>query len=332
MPLFRFLHISDLHIAARPRQLGPLNPAFWSLPSLTAPQGWAVFSSYDDILFDKLVEYVTLHRHLLDFVIVTGDLANTGTDADLAVAQNLLLGASTTLFTLAQAAVPLRLIPGNHDRFPGLPPLGAASTSFDGHFNLVWHAGPRAQYLIGQTRGGAELVCIGADFSLRHHTCASVALGFFGQGQVYHSVLRALKAETARARRAHPSACILWIVHFPPESDGQSIGLPSELQRQIPQMRLDGGDRLLNAAQSYGVYAILAGHIHDWTAYTASNGTRISVAASATEYQAHHGNWLHWVELDIEADGRVNAADVQDVAWNTQFQKWDKFPVTRYLS
>src|SRR5256885_8534813 len=96
MALFRFLHISDLHIGATPEQLGLLPMAKQVAFRLSWYSRVATVSSHNATMLDGLALLAWQVRHALEGIIITGDLATTGHQPDLDAARDFLLAPSTT--------------------------------------------------------------------------------------------------------------------------------------------------------------------------------------------------------------------------------------------
>src|SRR4051812_31601276 len=87
MAVFRFLHISDLHIARQAARIGVLDfiKSGFSVNPLT---GVAVASSHSPHLLDGLAEAVYREGDLFEGILITGDLATTGSQHDVTTAHS----------------------------------------------------------------------------------------------------------------------------------------------------------------------------------------------------------------------------------------------------
>src|SRR5947209_5302025 len=144
MTCFRLLHLSDLHIAVKPREIGFPDRRY----APYFPNGKVRLikcSSWDPRLGDNILARLVESRDLLDAVLITGDLATTGEQEDLGRAREFI----DSLRRLAQTAPPgggpprqpkIIVLPGNHDRFHGKPKwagCGRFDTTFAGEWQPV---------------------------------------------------------------------------------------------------------------------------------------------------------------------------------------------------
>lgn len=293
MALFRLLHASDLHIASRPERIG-LADAGTRLGGLALGRGGSLSltSSHDASVAEKLALYARelVENRLIDAIVLSGDLATTGSSRDLQAA------AAFVRKDLGECGVPVVLIPGNHDRM-AVPTHKPGGTGFDGVFASAWGVGQTARILsvLEKTVGGrSRLALVGADFTLRHAADATARLGgAFGQGRVHATTLRQLVSLTEALRQLDPAMAVLWVVHFPPG-----------FRDVAPALSLINDDSLIEAAEQQGVAAILAGHTHECRDYDISFGAapvRVLCAGTATQYHAPGGNFVHLVEIHVAA-------------------------------
>src|SRR6266480_922263 len=127
MATFRLLHISDLHFSARPNAVNPLTSLGGVRPADLGlwrhfPRHIILFgpSSYSSPLATHLALYIDSIQDAVDAIIVTGDLATTGSEVDLSTAKAFFF-ADTRIPPVARVKLNLRIpvifLPGNHDRF-----------------------------------------------------------------------------------------------------------------------------------------------------------------------------------------------------------------------
>jgi 3',5'-cyclic AMP phosphodiesterase CpdA len=313
MAVFRILHLSDLHVGAKPDVVGGVDVRLRS----QHPRGTANplrASSWNRGL-GKVVRGFTDRNHQrqpLDAVLVSGDLATTGKKADLVCAldyvEDLIQAARWATGPDSHPGVPIRrviLFPGNHDRFRrGL--FWPGGKRFDRIFSDYWQ-GPVQTTVLASGAARERLAIIQADFSLqkRSHTSWS-SFEYLGQGRVYDSILERLKAETEE-QLAMENA-VVWAVHFPP--DFVPISNDLRLQDQM---------KLLYAARHLKVNCIFAGHTHVQRHYT-TLGVDVYCAGTATQLVVPQGtpaggNWIH--PCTITVSGRF----VTNVDW----QEWKFF-------
>src|SRR4051812_35529063 len=99
MAIFRLLHASDLHIAAKPERVGIsdiIPKAGLRFPRIRTDgtASWphrrrlALTSSYSPDILEALIELVYDEGDQLDVVLLSGDLATTGKENDLQKARS----------------------------------------------------------------------------------------------------------------------------------------------------------------------------------------------------------------------------------------------------
>jgi 3',5'-cyclic AMP phosphodiesterase CpdA len=313
MDTFHLLHVSDLHIAVRPRMVG--FPDWKSLPQLPGGKtGVLAPSSYDPFLVEAVARWLDRHPNRFDLVLVTGDLATTGHPADLALAHDYLFAPVASAYwsqtgqaTLQVGRVPLCIMPGNHDRYEGWY-LGPGGAEFDATFGQKgWSAAQGAQALIAlQGSNGEKLAIVAADFSLASYWHSTRIWGYLGQGKVYPSVLQALRQVTLQERERHGSVAVVWAVHFPP--DFVAID---------PDLALLNEQNLLDEAAALDVWHFFCGHTHEAREYAPAGNPliRVHCAGTTTQYATQHGNVMHETAIDVNG-GRVVAVRRTDVWWS----------------
>ncbi len=258
-------------------------------------------SSYDPELLDLLAEFIyeNARKKLEDYetmieedgpekidaVILTGDLATTGTVDDINTVKTFLKGPFDPKYpylspnhesTLAAVKIPVWYFPGNHDRYH--PTWGVVwinrlpfpkffepgGKNYDHQF---WDFSSQPVRVLGglstSVSGGSPLrvVTIAADFSLKQFGDHEGTYGWLAQGKVYDDVLDQLvqttEAEIANHKQSGSGAlCILWAIHFPPEFP--HIGKSNRLMAE---------ELLIGKCKQCGVKAILAGHTHEQVRY-----------------------------------------------------------------
>jgi hypothetical protein len=130
-------------------------------------------------------------------------------------------------------------------------------------------------------------------------------LGILGQGRVYDHILSDLETETNELRSAYTRMGIIWAVHFPPQSPGNTLGL-----------RLIRGQKLVSSARMQGVHHIIAGHIHSDQTYTTGAKPAVAVycAHSACSVSTDGGNGFQVLEIDVA--GSQVAISEETYEWN----------------
>lgn len=326
MNKIRILHISDLHIAQRPRSVSWLDEAKLRLS----------FGSFCDLDYEnskassfcqgKLEELKNLIDKLepLDGLMVTGDIATTGRRPDLLKARSFFYGHQRELnFDFAVRGFPdlvdnkikeIMLMPGNHDRYLdsilGFEPGG---DDFDEIFIDHWQSKTESWILPADT---FEVGVISADFTLYSLYDAEALLFLdrmtfgqtlpkwvcaFAQGKVYEEILKELKIKTLgmrdeiKARNKVP--VILWATHFPPAYPHSESFFPQMFYADHLH-KLIGEEDLIEAANDCKVSAILCGHVHKRHDYPVENlNCRVYCAGSATQFYAPDGNSCQLFEI-----------------------------------
>lgn len=316
MASIKILHASDLHISVHPQLRSPLDrlgdlgdPWDMSAKGLVEKLritknlfiAWwkeQAVSSYDPEILEALAEFIYENakskldedgrgireegKDKLDAVLITGDLATTGTRDDIKRVSKFLRAkfnpkspykSSETDYTggtLSAVKIPVFYLAGNHDRF--VPTLKRHRRFLP----IFFMPGGREfdQLLLGNNRdpiraielstkpsNGKRLrvVILAADFSLEHFSDREGFYGWLAQGKAYSDIRRQLRVETERLRRQKmedENLCVLWAIHFPPEYPGRP-----------KHGKLLGGDKLINEANRAGVNAVLAGHTHEQLTY-----------------------------------------------------------------
>jgi 3',5'-cyclic AMP phosphodiesterase CpdA len=348
MELIRILHASDLHIAKRANVISGLDriSAGISLrpPLLRAVFKTAFFSSYSPtvlLAFSQFVyeDYERSHRKQvdapIDAIVLTGDIATSGRSKDLKralwffqdkpdsnmQAKSTRGGLYATLATVLDTphlvgpiAIPLLLVPGNHDRLqPSLKGLyldyWPGGKNFDqvlqGYWDPTLNAldyGPDVKALTLQ-KNKLTVSIIAADFNLKQ-SGDRVGLWFnrYAQGRVYQNatnkqdILGNLRQATQDIKRSDPDSVIIWAVHFPPGFPGISS-----------TMELINDNDLINVANGEDILAILSGHTHIPVRYrTPVMKFDVFCAGSATQFYAPLGN--HFQILEIEGTNKKDAS------------------------
>lgn len=126
-------------------------------------------SSYDDVPLLAAADFLGEFARQLDLLVVLGDLATTGLDADLAVAEQVFLDSRTKEHLnaaleprLGGLGIPLHVVPGNHDRYKD-DVATPGCKNFDAVFHSVYQ--PQNGVCSEQiSRDGIDLALISADF------------------------------------------------------------------------------------------------------------------------------------------------------------------------
>ncbi len=275
----------------------------------------------------------------LDVVLVTGDLATTGDEADLELALKFFCGQIPSEWApvpvsvdVTNSGVPLIMLPGNHDRFENFQPR---SQRFETVFGKHWDLGRSYSFPVvppigecGRVRlsnfhiDGSYLGILCADLSLESASSGRGKYGFIGQGQAAPKIIEELVAGT-NAARAELSEMgvpfgIVWAVHFPP-------AFPL-----IPEnLSLLQSDDLLKSAADCKVSHILCGHTHKTLKYESSQqaGLVTIICSGASAGISAHGKYAVTVlEIEVTQSGETLISP-QAFSWNdNDFVPDDVFP------
>jgi 3',5'-cyclic AMP phosphodiesterase CpdA len=309
-------------------------------------------SSYNPEILEALAEFIyenaksKLDEHgseiteegkdKLDAVLITGDLATTGTRDDIKRVLKFLRAkfnpkspykstdTDYTGGTLSAVKIPVFYLPGNHDRY--VPTLKRHRRVLP----IFFMPGGREfdQLLLGNNRDPVRrielstkpsnekrlrIVILAADFSLEHFNDREGFYGWLAQGKAYSNIRRHLRVETERLRKQKTedeNLCVLWAIHFPPEYPGR------------PKYgKLLGDDKLINAANRAGVDAVLAGHTHEQLTYSnPSMSFEVFCCGTTTQYEpltmpterdaldVKKGNLFQIITVSADEAGRVKVS------------------------
>jgi hypothetical protein len=331
--LFRICHLSDLHFRAFRPGSTALDFMIKNARSKRTARARDLITSFrytvhDPVIAKYMAEFVYSHQEEFDTILVSGDLAQTGTDPDLFEARQFfaepdprrgfmsVLGKPTISF----GQVDIFVAPGNHDRWQN-DAGDAGGKLFDAMFSPLWPSSRRVNTLIVEDLLTADkLALVAVDFSLLSNGMALPPSDVFllGQGRVDGLILRELKLETARVRLENAGIGVVWVSHFPPLSG--VVGLANSL-------KLIDGDRLLEAARDCSVELILSGHIHSLRS-EAQEGVLMFCAGCATVQRSEEGNWVHFLDIEVRA-GRAVLARRSDWRWSPAFKTFLPYPYTQ---
>jgi 3',5'-cyclic AMP phosphodiesterase CpdA len=246
MPTLSLLHISDLHI--------------------TEYSKTTHMSGYDRKVAIAIAEFAVARRDEFDRVLITGDLARTGTVPELTAAHDFLFAPASPGLdpfltkgmrpTLGSLNRELWLMPGNHDRYRnwmGYP----GGDDFDTVFGAHWDAGLRGMRSFRQQLDDDYSVAIiAADCCLETEADTDPPRSRsarFGQGSA-SGVAAGLEQLTHLERSLdHTKCAVIWAVHFPPTERGTIDH----------SLWLVNSEEVSQSAERVDVKLILAGHLHE---------------------------------------------------------------------
>jgi 3',5'-cyclic AMP phosphodiesterase CpdA len=277
-------------VGGQVRELG-----FWSL---TKP------ASYNRNIVNGVAQHCFEKRHNIDGILITGDLATTGMQEDIAVAGPFIEGPVADGFvtasdvpTLGSTKVQIYLLPGNHDKYAdeSASPNGVNfEAAFKGYMRnfrgSVGHWVQRKQnHYIG---------FIYADFCLRRRTDAITPLtGHYGQGRVYQEVLDELKQRSSELRGRYQGIYLVWLIHFAPFDCGEAL-------------ELIGRRLILEASNPLGVIATICGHTHTASKHV-TEGHIVYCGGSAGCIDREHDSRVHTIHFDIDKEVRISRESFQ---------------------
>jgi hypothetical protein len=315
----RLLHISDLHLGK-----------YRSINQLDHER--KLLCLHDDDALGALREVIEELQGYIDGILVTGDIAVTGTSADLGIAfelvtpprghrrvMPLLGGRERRRSIFGTLSKPIILLPGNHDRFCNIS--GWPGNRFYDVFSLFWREGAGGVQIDFIPHNSPVLAVICADFSLRSvFHCIFSIRGFWlslvhilrnlpkpnrwlnmvfevvgwhwGQGRVYNKVLRILRDKTSQVHSEHPDCGIIWAIHFSPRS-----GIN-------PNLLLVNSQKLVREAEKLGVKYILCGHLHRSETYLSDYDVTVQCTGTATCLGGDAETVIHLREITVE-DGDI---------------------------
>lgn len=296
MGLVRILQISDLHLTRldEARRHEYLQSSYAKkLFSLAEEQYHSILrkillnSSDSSILF-RLTDWMVRNSDSYDLILITGDLADSGSENDMRLARafvegpvdlGVLANNATTIGTGQVPTIaaiqnkPIVLLPGNHDHFIS-EKLRLQYPSQKTHWyqsigaRYGWELDPNSRiseyrFSIGEgnlltsydeNQESFAIVC--ADFAV-DSSMDRVPLdvvGFLSQGRVGQQDLSELVTRTKSAQELMP---VFWACHFAPE--------PLKPGQPIPGMlNLIDSANLEQVAKDFEIPAVFSGHTHQY--------------------------------------------------------------------
>ena len=363
MASINILHASDLHICVQDQLRSPLdklhdleNPWDLSLNGFTeklrllpefAEAWWKKMaaSSYDPETLQALAEFIYKNARSkldeqgnqifeneadkLDAVVLTGDLATTGSYDDIKLVANFLRAASSHKCryksaerhyrgpTLSAVKIPILCLPGNHDRFIALHDFQAlrpiifqpGSQEFDNQLFDYRESPFREIELFAPITEEKKLrvVMLAVDFTLENLDDCKGEFGWLAQGRAFSDRRRKLAARTDKIRknkRNDELLCVIWAMHFPPK-----------FPHYPEHSSLLGEEKVVREANRTGVQAILAGHTHEQSTYRNPAMTFwVYCCGSTTQYEplamthndGERGNFFQIITVTADPGGQIN--------------------------
>lgn len=320
---FQLLHLSDLHFGAWTRRSW-VDAGFSGL--LKGKNSLVYPTSHSPVLAEAVAEVAFSLRGSLDAVLITGDLASTGSDEDLREAHAFVTSPPTSLWladanspTLAASDAAMIVLPGNHDRFKGpevRPPCwSSGGRAFDRYFS-EWSTRRAVAYVLqGQASQTEHLGIVCGDFSLRRNSHATGRRARLGQGYAYRYVLNRMVKLTQEVRSRYERSAVIWAVHFPPL-----------FPHNDSLLELLEGTRVLVEAAQRSIQYILCGHTHDAMVYKYPRFPRTEVhcGGSACILESNTGNSFQVREVDVR-DGSITSIRHHDYFWQDKMDRFELF-------
>lgn len=313
MHRFALLHISDLHLA------GGLGKHRAYLAEAAA--AWT---------------FKFAQGRALDAILITGDLADDGTQNSLDLANAFVVGApdpvspvpylmANGLPTLAGIKASIWCMPGNHDRYqraikpPWILNPGCGNRLFDRVFNSTWNPTNCVRGVtLTAPSGSDKLTILSADFCLRTDTDADPQGNWkavAGRGMAYSDVLDELAKQTVQASSS--GSTVLWALHFPPGFYQRYPGNLLEQNTTSPYLNLINETAVLDKAMEVNVTHVLSGHTHKRRHYQPLTRHRVFIhcAGSASRPGNYSDISLHAYYVSADA-AMIVGFDCEDYGWD----------------
>lgn len=337
MAKFKLIQVSDLHFGHTANWINPVEHLGGQAKSKATHRALSKFlkdcfcnsatsvlypSTFNADVAQALLKDLDEKSEHVDSVIVTGDLATTGDDADLSLAHDYFTGKIPAEWNPIPGCpsilqkLSLITLPGNHDRYDGVALL-PMSTKFEKFFGTNWDFGKEIansskQYgdkvrLASLVKENTALVICLGDLCLTGAHDGNGNFGWIGQGKAHVNVVQAMVDASTAARNAAESenlkTAVIWAVHFPPFFPQLNSNL-ALLQEQT----------LVDAAHSNNISLIMTGHTHEPMQYTAQTSDRQGYVniycCGSTTGMSKSGNYSYkYYEIDISDQLSVAAKD-----------------------
>jgi hypothetical protein len=161
-----------------------------------------------------------------------------------------------------------------------------------------------------------DYVFIGVDFGRQNYMIDRKPLRWkdstrvnLGGGEVTDIALQQLEKLTVTEQQAHPSAKIVWVVHYLPWVKREE-DLPHYLAGVPEYDKLERSKSLLDAAARHNVGLIMCGHVHTHGDFIANKTTPVAVAASTGQWRSRLGPRMHL--MDFPAAGTAAPTTIVD--------------------
>jgi len=342
MAAFRLLHLSDLHIAGEANRyslVDPYHPISSFLKSLARAQSPLKIPSHDARAARALAMQLAQDKGKYDAILISGDLATTGSEEDIKAAHDYLHGklwhTKVIIDNIPSICDVSQLIwmPGNHDRYEGnsFKP-GCKRFESPDYFGGNWRKFNHFQTDLGNSNGPVHsyhlkklnnvLTIICADFSYPESDSALWCSGqnagdHAGQGIVLKDVLNELERVTDESRKRFEDTAIVWVSHFPPKFAGVAKSL-----------ELVNEEELLKLAAKLDIPIIFSGHTHETRDYPIplkNHNVRVICCGTTLEHQAKDPKLcLQVIGIDVLSNNQM------DVTLNSKFWREDSDGIGKF--
>jgi 3',5'-cyclic AMP phosphodiesterase CpdA len=326
MAVFRLLHLSDLHIAGEANRyslVDSYSPKISFLKCLGRGQSPLKIPSHDARAARALARQIVEDKGKYDAILISGDLATTGSEEDIKAAHDYFHGklwhTKNLIDDIPKICDVGRVIwmPGNHDRYEGnsfkpgckrfeQPNFFGGRWRREGQFqtDLGKQDGPVHSYHLKKDNSYLTIIC--ADFTYQESHPDLWLSGqnggdHIGQGYVADEVLSELERVTNASRNKFENTAIVWVSHFPPQ-----------FPRVATSLKLVNDERLLELADKLCISVIFSGHTHEAMDYPLTSGSqnvRIICCGTTLEHQANDPKLcLQIIGLEVLSSNQINIA------------------------
>lgn len=346
MEKFSFFHISDLHLSKKLE--GWVNP--YSCQHLTLMNKYMARtfagtrmlhpSTYKENVAISLYQFLLQRTDQVDALIVTGDLACTGSDGDLIAAKDYFMGRAGIVWNnktknkvgeeifepLIGSELPIIMMPGNHDRYKQMIEFyKPRSMNYEKYFEDNWSLASEQKKSLPLEKKNGGIEFIGADntikrivfekglekiilycmdFSLREaEDCLdSDSSAYLGHGFVYGDIIKDVEKDMKLIER--DNILVAWAIHFSPKSQDETLTLYFS-------------GILLKKARKLNVGLLMCGHVHSQDNYK-DKGLHVFCAGTAcsAEYNIGDANIFWDIELEIHNGKILNVNESKKVEFD----------------
>ncbi len=275
-------------------------------------------ASYDDVPLLAAADFLEEFSSELDLLVVLGDLATTGLDDDLAVAEQVFLDSKTKEHLnaaleprLGGLGIPLHVIPGNHDRYKD-----DFATPGCAKFDEVFHAIYKPNKGVCSEKLQSDNISVGlisADFCFADGSDPGY-LRRLGRGAVDDVILSELDFQTRKWQRENPEMPVIWALHFSP-ADGVSTALVLEEREKVTHL-----------AKQLGVKHIFCGHTHVNKRQVGTH-PHIYCAGSVSAIDSTDNHFIHICSIDRSSTGELQL-EVFDLKYDELADEFVPSPVS----